>query len=145
MADLHGLIKLRRHTLDEKRRVLGALNAQLTMLNNRKQSLYDKIDKEKELATKDPELGRNFGLFLELTKEKIAAVDANIAQLMIKINEATEEVNEAFRELKKIEITQENRDKAAEKEQLRKETIRFNEIGIEGWRRKDKREKEQQS
>lgn len=142
MADLHGLIKLRRHHLDEKRRVLGALNAQLTTLNNRKQSLFDKIEKEKELASKDADVARDFGLFLELTKEKIAAVDAAIEQLMVKINEATEEVNEAFRELKKIEITQENRDKAAEKELLRKETIRFDEIGIEGWGRKKKQNKE---
>lgn len=142
MADLHGLIKLRHHILDEKRKVLGELNAELTKLQNTKQAFFDRIEREKELSNQNPDLGQNFGLFLELTKNKIAKVDEAINALMIKINEAREAVNEAFRELKKIEVTQENRDKAEAKEQLRKETIRFDEIGNEGWSRRKRSEDE---
>lgn len=136
MAELHGLIRLRKHELDEKRRILGELNKQLSQLESQKQNLLDRIEKEKSLTQNDWQASRDFAIFLKGALHRRNMIDQSIRALMIRIEEATNIVHEAFREVKKLEIAQENREKRAKKEQKRKDTVLLDDIGIEGWRRK---------
>lgn len=135
MAKLHSLIRFKRHELDEKRQVLAKLNEALEALKNRKQKLLDDLAREKNLAAVDVDIARSFGPYLNRTLELCDALDGEIHQKMQEIQAATHVVQDAFLEVKKLEITQERRDEQ-EKERLQKiETNTLDDIGLEGFRR----------
>ncbi|PZO88741.1 MAG: hypothetical protein DI626_01115 [Micavibrio aeruginosavorus] len=58
-------------------------------------------------------------------------------KLETRINVAQDDVREAFANLKRIEIVQRERDATEKKEQADKESREMDEIGIEGFRRKE--------
>lgn len=133
MAKLHSLIRYKRHTLDEKRRHLAALNAELEGLQTRKQLLLDSIAREKELASVDLDAARSFTAYLHRAMEKCEALDVEIIEKRAEVQAATQVVQEAFLDAKKFEVTQENRD-AAENERLKKiESDTLDEIGLTGF------------
>lgn len=139
MADLKGLIRLRRHELDEKRRILGELNAQIEALNDRRQNVLKKLEKEKNLAAVDINAAQGFGQYLNGALNTCKEIDKNIEKVMVHVEKATDIVREAFMEVKKLELTQENRDKEAQKKQAKKETADLDEAGLTSHRRNNKK------
>ncbi len=140
MAQLHSLIRLRRHELDEKRKILADLNKELEHLYARKQKLLDDLAREKDLAAVDMDCARHFPNFLNRTMQQVDALNTAIQSKLLEIQAATLVVQEAYLEAKKLEIAQENRDKA-EAERLQKiEDAQMDEIGLEGFRRHTKEE-----
>ena len=135
MAQLHGLIKFKRHELDEKRQILARLNEELEALKQRKENLLDDLAREKNLAAVDIDIARNFGPFLTRTLERIEAFDHDIAAKQREIQAATHVVQEAFLEVKKLEVTQQNRDDEETRRLGRIETNTLNDIGLETFRR----------
>jgi flagellar FliJ protein len=136
MADLKGLIRLRRHELDEKRRVLGELNAQVEALHDRRQTILQKLEKEKNLAAVDINAAQGFGQYLNGALNTCKDIDKEIEKLMVHVEKATEIVRQAFMEVKKIELTQENRDKEAEAVIAKRETAELDEAGLNSHRRR---------
>ena len=107
MAKLHSLIKFKRHELDEKREILARLNDELEGLRNRKQRLLDELAREKNLAAVDIETARSFGPYLNKTLARVAAFDEEIHAKYLEVQAATHVVQDAYLEVKKLEITQE--------------------------------------
>jgi nicotinate-nucleotide pyrophosphorylase len=64
-------------------------------------------------------------------------MDGAIAKINARIERAQDEIRAAFADLKKVEITQKNREDREEAEQNRKETIMLDEIGLETFRRNE--------
>lgn len=141
MAKLHSLIKFQRHELDEKRKILLALNAELEQLQDEKQKILDDLAREKNLAAVDLECARHFPLYLGRMMKKIENLDAAIQSKMLEIHAATHVVQEAFLEVKKLEVAQANRDKEEADHLQRVETTMLDDIGIETFRRKQGEEK----
>jgi hypothetical protein len=137
MAKLHSLIRFKRHELDEKRRILAELNLQLDVLQQRKRKMLDDLQREKNLAAVDIEIARNFGLYLERMRVEQEALDIRIREKMHSVQAATVIVQDAFLDVKKVEITQERRDQEEEDRLGKIETSILNDIGIENFRRKD--------
>lgn len=135
MAKLHSLIRFKRHELDEKRQILAKLNDALEDLRARKQKLLDDLAREKNLAAVDVEIARSFGPYLNRTLEQCAALDDDIHQKLREIQAATHVVQDAYLEVKKLEITQEKRDQEEDDRLKRIETNTLDDIGIEGFRR----------
>ena len=135
MAKLHSLIKFKRHELDEKREVLAQLNDQLEALKRKKQQLLDDLAREKNLAAVDIDVARSFGPYLNKTLARCADMDIEIQEKYLEVQAATHVVQEAFLEVKKLEITQEKRDDEENTRIKKIEASTLDEIGMESFRR----------
>tara|TARA_B100000315_G_C14234642_1_gene432569 strand:- start:24 stop:452 length:429 start_codon:yes stop_codon:yes gene_type:complete len=138
--ELHSLIRLYRWGVDEKRRQLGELLRHLADLENQGVRLGEELLNEQHAAGASPgEAGYLYGYYAEaviMRREKIAEASAETEE---RIAAAREELNEAYRELKKYEIAQENREKAEARELSLKEQADLDELGIKGFIRKRQR------
>ncbi len=139
MADLDPLIKLRKHTVDEKRRALADLYRQTEKLAQQKKAVQDQMEREKKLAEEmaTAEASAYLGRYLEGARKKIKAFDQSIRKLETRIAVAQEDVRGAFAEVKKIEITQRNRKAREKAKKDKKDSQELDEIGIEIHRRKE--------
>ena len=142
MADLKPLIRYRKHGVDEKRRVLAQLYDTANALKQEKKDLLNEIEKEKLLAEdlQTPDVMISLGSFTALTLKKIEKIDENLESLEVLINVAQEEMREAFADMKKVEITQRNREEAEDKALSKKEAAELDEIGIDQHRRNQNKE-----
>ena len=137
MADLSSLIRLRKHTVDQKQKFLAELYRQAEELEAKKKSYEDKLSKERELLEQQEMLEALawYGRFAEGVKSQIDLVKKDITNLEQRIEIARADLRNAFAELKKIEITNERRLAAEKKEEQRKEEKELDEIGIDVYRR----------
>lgn len=139
MADLKGLIKLRRHGIDERQKALAQLLRQAETLEAKKQELRDTLEREKDIAenadTKD--YAAFFGAYAEGVQKQIEKIDGELKKLEVRIQIAQDDIRNAFAELKKVEIVQKQREEKDRKKQDAKEAAELDEIAIEGFRRKE--------
>ena len=138
MADLDSLIRYRKHAVDEKRRALARFYDQMQELQEQKQAVYEEIEKEKELAREmaTAEASAFLGRYMDGARRKIHKFETEIAKTESRIRIAQEDMRTAFAELKKIEITQRNREERERAEERRKEDQQLDEIAIEAYRRR---------
>jgi flagellar export protein FliJ len=139
MADLNPLIRLRKYRVEEKQKVLADLFRQAEKIENRKSFLLKQRDEERDVAEEknDYETLTAFALFAERVRREVEALDEAMAQLNVRIGIAQDAMREAFGELKKIEIIQENRDDAEDKKALKQEGQVLDEVAVERFRRKE--------
>lgn len=137
MADLGALIRLHRHDLDEKRRVLGDLYSQMALLERERRELDRQFENEKEaVARMGEDVHFTFAHYADTVRRQQQEIEEREAQLEKSIEKAKDALMETFAELKKYEMTQEERDRLAAEERLIKENAAMDAIGLEGFRRK---------
>jgi len=136
MAELDSLIRVRKHTVEQKQKALAALY-------KKEQDLKDKRDELEAQHVIEAEKARNmdadymgyFGAYSKRLHAEIESIDRARSKLENLIRLAQEDIREAFADLKKIEIIDERR-KAEEKAALdKKESDELDQIAIEGYRR----------
>lgn len=136
MADLKGLIKVRKHVVEQKQKFLAELYRQAEELTGQKKNLLDQLEIEQE---KIQEMGvamlSYFGPYTQAVQDRVEEIDESVAKLESRIQVAREDMREAFAELKKIEITQERREDEEQKAIDKKESLDLDEIALEGFRR----------
>lgn len=139
MADLQGLIRLRKHLVDEKQRVLARLFREAEQIEAQKNMLFEQMERERKLAEESEVLESiaYYGRYAEGVRKKIAGLDRGLSKINQRISFAQEDMRQAFAELKKVEITQRRRDDAIREEERQKEEKELDEIGIEGFRRQN--------
>ena len=133
---LENLIRLYKFNVDEKRRALGVLFAQLNDLEQKVHDLDAQVEHEKKVANSSPDqalfaYGRFHQRAMDMREEFLQAIAAKQQEVDI----ARDEVNEAFRELKVYEEAEKNRKKREEEERTRKENIEMDEIAMNLYRR----------
>jgi len=138
VAGLKSIIRLRKHELDEKRRVVTQLQTLLDNLEREERRTLDALDAEKQHATVDEETRAAFPNYNKRVQEKLKDLRAEQERVRNAIDHARSELQDAFKELKTYEITEENREKRAAAEEKRKEDQTMDDIGTEGHRRKEK-------
>lgn len=136
---LKSLIRLHDWDVDEKQRALTDLLNQIAVLEARARKLEEDLVKEQKIAAASPgEAGLYYGNFADMVirlREQLAKAAADVDA---QIAEARENLWEAYRELKKFETAQANRDARELAESNRLEQIQLDEIGIQGFlRRRD--------
>lgn len=136
MADLSALIRLHKHELDEKRRVLGEFYGALALLERDRRNMEREFQKEKDAVKDMAEVSYTFAGYADTVRQKREAFDKAEVQLEKQIERAKEDLMETFSELKKYEMTQEERARLEEAERTFKETQSMDAIGLEGFRRK---------
>ena len=142
MADLKPLIRFRKHTVDEKQRALAVLYRERENIEKQKKVVEDQMAHESavgnEMAT--PEARAALGLYLQGARRKIEALNKTLKAMDQRIARAQEEIREHFAELKKVEITQDLRDKREAAVRKKKEEDTFDAIGIEQFGRREERD-----
>ncbi len=138
MADLDPLIRLKKHAVDEKQRAVAQLYREVENLERQKKAVQDQMAHEKKLAEdmQRPEAITYYGRYAEGARKKIEAFQAAIRKIESRIEAAQEEMRAAFAEMKKIQITQSNREKREEKVRKKKEDDQLDEIALDQYRRK---------
>lgn len=138
MANLDPLIRLHKHALDEKQKVLARLYLDVERLQRRKAGMLDQIEAERELTVDgmDGMMIQAYLAYLQRAKRDIAIIDNEIERVETRIEGVIEEMREAFGELKKIEITRDNRLAELAAENKRREDAIFAEIAITQHERK---------
>ncbi|NQZ14731.1 MAG: hypothetical protein HRT94_07915 [Alphaproteobacteria bacterium] len=139
MAELDGLIRLRRNTVEEKQKILADLYRNVEKLEKRKKELEEKLRKEREAIDNNPELETMtyFGRFEAVVLRDIDRLNEELKKWELRVQIAQDDVRNAFADLKRVEIVDRRRKEEEAAEQKAKEERELDEIGIEGFRRKD--------
>ena len=139
MADLEGLIRLRRNTVEEKQRIIADLFRNAEKIEKRKTALEEKLQNEREAIDNNPELETltYFGAFEQVALRDIDRLAQELQKWEERIEIAQDDMRNAFADLKRVEIVDRRRKEEALAEQKAKETLELDEIGIEGFRRRE--------
>jgi flagellar FliJ protein len=142
MANLLSLIKLRRHNVDEKQKALAELYRQIEMIEQNKQILIERLREEREVLDQNGtlEMYAYFGRFSQNIQRSLERMNIEKTKLETRISIAQDDVRAAFASMKQIEIVQREREVKEKKEQADKEGREMDDIGIDGFRRKEEEE-----
>lgn len=141
MANLKSLIRVRRHTIDQKQKALSDLYRKAEQLSDEKVMLLDRLEEERaNLIEMDVKMLSYFGPYSDAVKERVLAIDAAMKTLEARIEIARDDIRRAFTELKKVEITQERREEREEAVRNKRESQDLDAVAIEGFRRKQESE-----
>lgn len=137
MANLKSLVKLRKHSVDEKQKVLAELYRQIEIIENQKTMLIERLRTERLALDKESslEMFAYFGRFSQNIQRNIEKLNQDKAKLEGRISIAQDDVRTAFADMKRIEIVQRERDKADKKKADDKASREMDDIGIDGFRR----------
>lgn len=139
MADLEALIRLRRHTVEEKQKVLADIYRQVEKIEEEKISLLARLQKEREAMEADLTLETReyYGRFKSVVENTIEKLNISLKELEQRLNIAQENVRQAFADQKRVEIVHKRRQDEERAEINAKESNELDAIGIEGFRRKE--------
>jgi hypothetical protein len=141
MADeLATLIRLAKLQLDEKRKQLAVLLAKEDEMKAMRAVVLQRLEAESKNSQNALEGGRSHGAFAKASFKKRDEIDAAIVELNKFIQSAREEVRQAFEEMKRYEIAQDQREQKARKEAQRRDTKQLDEVGSELNRRRQREE-----
>lgn len=134
---LDSLIRLNRHELDEKRRVLSERYQVLAQLARERAGLDADFEREKKALAASGDIAFTFEPYARAVRERGEALDRQMAEAERNIEAAKQDLMVVFAELKKFEMSQEERRKLEEEERKLRETKIFDEIGLQMFRRQD--------
>lgn len=139
MADLDPLIRLRRHGVEEKQKVVAELYRQAEKIEDRKNELRDQLQAEREALEHNENLEAQayYGRFAEVIRRNIDRLDFELRKMETRIQIAQEDMRAAFADLKRVEIVQRRRDEAEKDEEKSREARELDEIGLEVFRRQE--------
>ncbi len=139
MADLNGLIRLRKYRVEEKQKALAEIFRQAELLETRKRILLADVDREQALAEESGDVDAMvaYAAYAARVYTELKKLDFLISKMEPRIIKAQDEMREAFSEQKKAEIIQEQREKEEAEKIAKKENSNLDDIGVEVFRRKD--------
>lgn len=138
MADLSSLIRLHKYALDEKQRELAAFYGEIAILEQLRAHLEEEYRREKETVDRDGDIHFTFADYSKAVAKKRQEYDNAERALEKKVEQAKDSMMETFSELKKYEMTQAERERLEEEERRVLEGKIMDDIGLEGFRRKEK-------
>lgn len=136
-SGLKTLIRLNEWGLDQKRRKLGEIMRLINGFELEARKLEEDLIREQDVASASPnEAGFLYGYYADATIERRAIIQISIQQFELQANEAREEVNQAYRELKKFERALETRNKLKRVEMDRQDQLVLDEVGMKSYLQK---------
>jgi flagellar export protein FliJ len=132
---LDSVIRLQKWRLDEKRRQLGDLLRLSEQLQGELAGLENELQAEQELVAGNFDASYNYGAYARGYIERRERLQQSLQNVEQQIEAAQEEVRAAFRELKTIEITKDNRDKVVAIETGRRQQSELDELSLNPQRR----------
>ena len=130
MKPLKTLIRLHRWHLEEKRRKLAELERLRSELTAQTRRLEERLAAEALVAEGSDEGRYAYGAYAASIISRREKLAASIEESQHAIGLAHDEVNEAFREVKKHEIAERIRDRRAQAVLARREQALLDEVGL---------------
>ncbi|MDZ5647653.1 flagellar FliJ family protein [Nitrospirillum sp. BR 11828] len=131
MKSLKTLIRLHKNEVDEKRRHLTQLREHDDQLTLRRQQFEAQVEMERQLSGTSVDMAVAFANFLPQIKLQRNALEQARQQLAIAIHRAEEDLAQAFQELKRFELAEEERIRKEKAELARKEAMMLDEIAAQ--------------
>jgi hypothetical protein len=136
MGDLRTLIRFHRWQIDEKRRALAELQNQEDQVLAFAAQLEEQIKAEQQTARTQSEVAFGYANYAKAAIHQRARIAETLAQVRDQLIVATDDLAEAFQELKRYELAQEERVKREKAEIRRKENEMLDETAEIGFRRR---------
>ncbi|MGB3810648.1 MAG: flagellar export protein FliJ [Parvibaculum sp.] len=130
MRNRESLIRLHRFHVDEKRRKLAELELMLQEFRARERELEAQVMSEQKKAGISDVAHFAYPMFAKSVIRRRQNILTSIEDIDRQIEAAKEEVANAFRELKKYEIVEDNRKRRHRKEVMRVEQMELDEVAI---------------
>jgi len=137
---LKTIIRLQKLQLDEKRRILAELQNLGDRLKAEIERLKEEIAHEQATAREDFAVSFTYANFAQAALERGRRLGESLAQVEAQISVATDQMAEAFQELKRFELAEEERLKREREKQKRKDAIMLDETALVGFRRRQAEE-----
>lgn len=137
MKGLPTLIRLHRWRLDEKRKQLAALERLAAKLREQRRRLEEELRAEQDVARSLTGAEFTYAAYAKAVVQRRETLARSIAEAEGQIERVMAEVTEAFRELKRYEVAQANRERAAEEEAARREQAVLDDVGANVYRRRE--------
>lgn len=137
MSSLHSVIRVHRWQLDEKRRALADLESLAERLSLELRRLDDEVAQERTADDQGSWAGTDFANYLKAVQSRREHLTESREQVERQIAAASKDIAESYRDLKKYEIAQSDRERSAQLRQRRRETIMYDEIAVSGHNRRD--------
>lgn len=135
MKGLKTLIRIQKQQLDEKRKALAAAETQKIKLERALETAQKELAREQQLVEQQPDMAFSFTGFAEANQKKQQNLAAAIQQKDVEIHTLEEGIHVLFSDLKKYDIALDQAEKKQAEEEKRRETIQFNDIAQENFRR----------
>ena len=119
MSSLKTIIRLQKWKLDEKRRALAELQNLADRLQAEIERLKEEIAAERDTARGNVEYAFTYSNYIQAAMERGKRLTQSMGQVEAQIAVATDEMAEAFQELKRYELAEEERLKR-EREKIRR-------------------------
>lgn len=134
---LKSIIRLNEWKVDEKRRVLGERLSQVADLEDGLEGLEKELINEQAVAQQAPhEAGLFYGGYANGVITRRDKFKSDIIQMEEQVQAARDDLNEAYRELKKFEIINRQREEREVAERDKKEQEMLDELGLQNHQRK---------
>lgn len=140
MSSLKTVIRLHKLQLDEKRRVLAELQNLGDRLKAEIERLREEIAHEQQTARDDFAVSFTYSNFAQAALERGRRLAESLVQVEAQIAVATEQMAEAYQELKRFELAEEERLKREREKLKRKEANMLDETALVGFRRRQQEE-----
>jgi len=134
------LIRVQKWQLDEKRRALTELQNLEERLRNEAVRLGDELRAEQETARNDFNAAFTYAGFARSAIERRKRIDDSIRQVQEQIAAATDQVAEAYQDLKRYELAEEERLKREREKLKHKEELMMDETALVGFRRRQEQD-----
>ncbi|TWB16639.1 flagellar export protein FliJ [Nitrospirillum amazonense] len=131
MKSLKALIRLHKNQVDDKRRHLTQLRDQEDRLTLQRQQFEAQVEMERQLSGTSVDMAMAFASYLPQIKLRRNAMEIARQQLMIAIRRAEEDLAQAFQELKRFELAEEERIRKEKAELARKEAMMLDEVAAQ--------------
>lgn len=128
MSQYDQLVRLRDWQLDEKRRALAEVQAEVDALIRKREALEEEVESEKRIASTSIEASMSYNAFANSVIIRREQIAAEIAERQEAVDEANQEMLEAFQELRKAEIVRDEFDAKERLKESRREQIELDEI-----------------
>ncbi len=134
---LNSLIRLRRWEVDERQRALAETVRVAEALHQDLADLDAAMTAEQAAAREAPaEWSPSYSAYARVALQRRRTLLAAIAKAEERVGEARERLGEAYRELCKVDIVREERAQQAAEEARHQEQMLLDDIGIDGFRRR---------
>jgi len=130
MRNRESLIRLHRFQVDEKRRKLAELELMVQEFRARERELEAQVEAEQKKAGISDVAHFAYPMFAKSVIRRRENILTSIEDIERQLDAAKEELSDAFRELKKYEIIEDNRKRKVRREVMRTEQAQLDEVAL---------------
>jgi len=130
MRNRESLIRLHRFQVDEKRRKLAELELMAQEFRARERELEAQVEAEQKKAGISDVAHFAYPMFAKSVIRRRENILTSIEDIERQLDAAKEELSDAFRELKKYEIIEDNRKRKVRREVMRTEQAQLDEVAL---------------